>query len=186
MELFEFALHAGMFPDAQFFARMKRTSSGSPIAICAERREEPETTMRPMMLQISRTSIERSFLPSRFCITLQMSAIPSMSAPGPDAVPPNVFNGAPYSRIRIVEYEKDLPVSKYDFNTAWRRRFQPWRESGTIMSASLLRSCVIDTPDLIFGKSWIFERSTEKPTPPPSIRYSNSNSKSSIFSILVK
>ena len=53
--------------------------------------------------------------PSR---TLQMSATPSIRAPGPDAVPPKVFKGAPYSRIRIVEYAKDLPVSKYDFKTA--------------------------------------------------------------------
>ena len=117
MLLFELALHPGTLPVDQFLARMKRMSSGSPIAICAERRDEPETTIRPMMLQMSSTSTERSFLPSRFCITFEMSAIPSMSAPGPDAVPPNVLSGAPNSRMRIVEYEKDLPVSKYDFNT---------------------------------------------------------------------
>ena len=45
MLLFELARQPGTEPDDQFFARKKRTSSGSPIAICAERRDEPETTM---------------------------------------------------------------------------------------------------------------------------------------------
>ena len=78
-----------------------------------------------MMLQMSRTSIERSFFPSRASMTWHMSVIPSTSAPGPLAVPPNVFRGAPNSRIRIVEYENDLPVSKYDFNTLCSSRRQP-------------------------------------------------------------
>ena len=39
-----------------------------------------------------------------------MSLIPSINAAGPEAVPPNVFRGAPNSRMRIVEYENDLPV----------------------------------------------------------------------------
>ena len=97
-------------PDDQFLARRNRTSSGSPIAICAERRLEPDTTIRPMMLQMSSTSMDRNFLPARASITLQMSSTPSISAPGPEAVPPNVFNGAPNSRIKMVEYENDLPV----------------------------------------------------------------------------
>ena len=101
-----------MSPEPQFFALKNKTSSGSPIAICAERRDEPDTTILPMMLQISRTSIERSFLPTRLLSTLQISAIPSTKAPGPDAVPPKVFNGAPNSLIRIVEYVKDFPVTK--------------------------------------------------------------------------
>ena len=87
-------------------------SSGSPIAICAERRDEPETTTLPIMLQISRTSIERSFFPILLSKTLQISATPSTKAPEPDAVPPKVFNGDPNSRIKSVEYVKCFPVTK--------------------------------------------------------------------------
>ena len=88
------------------------------------------------MLQMSSTSIERSFFPVLSLNIEQISLIPSTKAPGPDAVPPNVFTGAPNSRTKIVEYVKDLPVTKKDSRTLWSNSRQPCLESGIIKSAS--------------------------------------------------
>jgi hypothetical protein len=53
-----FALHPGTLPDDQFFALKNKTSSGSPIAICADLLDEPAITILPIMLQTEMAPIE--------------------------------------------------------------------------------------------------------------------------------
>jgi len=96
------ALQLGTLPDPQFLALKYKISSGSPRAISADLRTLPATTTLPIILQISNTSIDRSFLPSLSFNTLQIFSIPSTRIAGPLAFPPKPLIFSPEPLIKIV------------------------------------------------------------------------------------
>ena len=123
------------------------------MAISALLRTLPATTIDPIMLLISNTSIDLNFLPLLLFNIVHIFSNPSIRIEGPLEVPPKPLIGSPAPLTHIVEYVNDLPLSKNDCNVLRSNSTHPCLESGTMKSASLVLRCLIDTPFRIRGNS---------------------------------